>query len=224
MNNHNNLTKYILLIVLIILSILFIILSKILFIISIILFIIILIPYIIGYYYSILINDILNNYDIIDNISNELLIVLKKIQLINLGRSITSILPNLFNEKDIKTKLSIKEMKKRIFITMSNTIINLININNDINIQNNEIIKYDNINNNDDDVILIKELLKMREDILKITSSNINNIIMVIINNSSKRNVNGFFLFLYYYHSLKQVIDRYILLFIIENLLIIILI
>jgi len=198
-------------------SLVIIIKSKLLILILILLISLVSIPYILSYYCINIITKVINAYDGIDNKTNELIVILKKFLLINMGKALTQPLPFIYQEEVIESKnLSFKELRNKMYTLMTNTIIHLININNDIDSYINCKQQHRSITRvySDNTIVTSKLLRQLRDEMLLSISSTITKVINIIdikgINSLNYDVIHRLFAFVYYIHQMDILIERYV--------------
>ena len=159
----------------------------------------------------------MNAYDVIDNKTNKLIVILKKLLLINMGKSLTQPLPFIYQEEFIESKnLSFKELRNKMYTLMTNTIIHLININNDIDSYINCKQQHQSITRvySDNTIVTSKLLRLLRDEMLLSISSTITKIISIIDIKSSNSLyydvIHRLLAFAYYIHQMDILIERYV--------------
>ena len=204
-------------ILIVVTSLVIIVKSKLLVLILILLISLISIPYIISYYCTNIITKLMNAYNAIDTKTNELIVILKKLLLINMGKALTQPLPFIYQEEVIESKnLSFKELRNKMYTLMTNTIIHLININNDIDSYINCKQQHQSITRvySDNTIVTSKLLRFLRDEMLLSISSTITKVINIIDIKSSNilyyDVIQRLFTFVYYIHQMDILIERYV--------------
>ena len=191
--------------------------SKLLVLILILLISLISIPYIISYYCTNIIIKLMYAYDVIDSKTNKLIVILKKLLLINMGKALTQPLPFIYQEEAIESKnLSFKELRNKMYTLMTNTIIHLIDMNNDIDSYINCKQQHQSITRvySDNTIVTSKLLRLLRDEMLLSISSTITKIINIIdiksCNSLYNDVIHRLFAFVYYIHQMDILIERYV--------------
>ena len=188
--------------------------SKLLILILLLLISFILLSYMISYYCTNIVAKVINAYDSIDKKTNEILLILKKLLLINMGKPLTQPLPFIYQEEIFESKnLSFKELRNKLYTLMTNTIISIININNDIDCYIN--CKQQQRQQQSDSTIVTSKLLRqLKDEMILSISSTITKIIDIIDIKSSDSLyydvIYRLFLFVYYIHQMDKLIERYV--------------
>lgn len=214
--DHDYLNKYNIIVIMIIIILLVVTvlilanLSKLLLLITFIMLMISILPTIIGYYCSLIISNLIRFLQKVDYMSNELLTILKKFQLIRMGKTLTHPLPCIYQESIIETKeLSFKNLRNSMFILMTNTMKDIITLTNDIINSDNKCL-LDNYDNNS--FITSKQLRQLRKELLSSISFAINNTMIIITTNTSGstyEKLNRLVVFIYYIRYLNIFLNRH---------------
>jgi len=203
----------IIMILLIVLIILVLTLSRMVLLLFLVLLLLVSMPYIIGYYCIHIITKVTAAYDRVDFLSSELLLVLKRLQLVSMGRALTNPLPSIYQEVAVEAKnLSFKEVRDRMYILMTNTMVDAISINNDINgSKSDTTTKYLYSSST---IVTSALLRQVKSELLSMISSTISSVISIISSIDSDHIgtgsiLNRFCIFVYHLHHLMQLIERY---------------